>query len=53
MTKEHIEKILVEYGVAFTDSLADRLLKEFEAEIKENYDCEIKQEKVVTYDETH
>lgn len=30
MTKEHLESILTEYGVAFTDSLADRLLKEFE-----------------------
>lgn len=30
MTKEYIENILTEYGVAFTDSLADRLLKEFE-----------------------
>ena len=30
MTKEYLENILTEYGVAFTDSLADRLLKEFE-----------------------
>ena len=30
MTKEYLETILTEYGVAFTDSLADRLLKEFE-----------------------
>ena len=30
MTKEYLEEILTEYGVAFTDSLADRLLKEFE-----------------------
>lgn len=29
MTKEYLENILSEYGVAFTDSLADRLLKEF------------------------
>lgn len=29
MTKEYLEEILTEYGVAFTDSLADRLLKEF------------------------
>ena len=31
MDKEYIEQILVEYGVAFTDCLADRLLKEFQA----------------------
>lgn len=30
MTKERLEEILVEYGVTFTDCLADRLLKEFE-----------------------
>ena len=30
MTKEYLENILTEYGVAFTDSLADRLLKELE-----------------------
>ena len=29
MTKEYLEEILTEYGVAFTDSLADRLLREF------------------------
>ena len=29
MTKEYLENILTEYGVAFTDSLADRLLREF------------------------
>ena len=32
MTKEYLETILTEYGVAFTDSLADRLLKEFRQE---------------------
>ena len=29
MTKERLELILAEYGVPFTDALADRLLKEF------------------------
>ena len=29
MDKEKIEQILVEYGVSFTDALADRLLEEF------------------------
>ena len=29
MDKEKIEQILVEYGVSFTDALADRLMKEF------------------------
>lgn len=28
MDKEKIEQILVEYGVSFTDALADRLMKE-------------------------
>lgn len=36
MTKEYLENILTEYGVAFTDSLADRLLKEFEQESCDN-----------------
>lgn len=29
MDKEKIEQILVEYGVSFTDALADRLMEEF------------------------
>lgn len=33
MTKEKIEKILIEYGVPFTDALADRLLQEWEKDI--------------------
>lgn len=32
MTKEKIENILTAYGVAFTDTLASRLLLEFESE---------------------
>ena len=32
MTKEKIENILTAYGVAFTDTLASRLLLEFEHE---------------------
>jgi len=34
MNKEKLESILVEYGVSFTDALADRLLKEFFQEEK-------------------
>lgn len=30
VTKEKIENILVDYGVAYTDCLAERLLKEFQ-----------------------
>lgn len=32
MNKQKLESILVEYGVPFTDALADRLLKEFSQE---------------------
>lgn len=40
MTKEILEEILVEYGMQFTDALADRLMKEFEAlEAKPCEDC--------------
>ncbi len=35
MTKEEIEEILEEYGVAFTDALADRLIKVFEERLTE------------------
>lgn len=36
MTKAILEKILTEYGVTFTDALADRLMKEFD-EMTQNY----------------
>ena len=34
VTKEHLEKILTEYGCAWTEALADRILEEF-GEVKE------------------
>lgn len=36
MTKAILEKILTEYGAAFNDALADRLMKEFD-EMTQNY----------------
>ena len=36
MTKENLERLLVDYGVSFTSALADRLLQEFNSEICED-----------------
>ena len=36
MTKESLERLLVDYGVSFTSALADRLLQEFNPEICED-----------------
>ena len=47
MTKEYLENILTEYGVAFTDSLADRLLREF----KPCEDCISRTEVIKSIDE--
>ena len=38
MTKEYLESILTEYGVAFTDSLADRLLTNYKDAYNKGWD---------------
>lgn len=47
MSKEELEQLLVEYGVTFTDCLADRLLKEFQAKEEINQDLLYENERLI------